>query len=109
MNARSIPRSAKFLCIATVGALLLMVVFRFAVYRHMYIGPDDPYGLSDVIEFLLGWLLIGLLGASVLWACVLLAKAPRDNWKAALCMLLVSGLVLALAVPLHTLAGKWAP
>jgi hypothetical protein len=109
MNSLPLPRSAKFLCIACVSALLLMVVFRFAIYRHMYIGPDDPYGLSDIIEFLLGWLLIGILGASALWACVLLLKAPRNNWKAALVMMVVAGLVLALAVPLHTLAARWAP
>lgn len=99
---------AVILGIATVGALLVMVGFRFAVYGHMYIGPDDPHGLSDVIDFLLGCLLIGLLGASALCAVVLLVKGPREKRAAAVRLLALSAAILALAEPLHTLAAKWA-
>lgn len=33
---------------------IIRLVFRAFFYADMYIAPNDPYGISDVIELLLG-------------------------------------------------------
>lgn len=47
------PKLAKTLGAITAAVLLSGLFFRFAIYRHMYIGPNDAYGVSDTIELLL--------------------------------------------------------
>ncbi|MFT4174565.1 MAG: hypothetical protein QM639_18510, partial [Rhodocyclaceae bacterium] len=102
------PRLAKFLGISTVATLGVFLVFRFAVYRHMYIAPNEPYGISDVIELLLGLGLVVVLGASLIAAIALAVCGPRENRVAAGWLLGTCLLVAALVDPLHSLAAKWA-
>jgi hypothetical protein len=99
---------AKSLGVASLGLFAAGLVFRFAIYRHMYLASGDPYGISDIIEFLLGWALIVVLGASVSVALVLGVKGPRSNRVGAAWLLGVCVLVVALLKPLHTLAARWA-
>jgi hypothetical protein len=99
---------AKALGTSSVIVFAIGLAFRAFIYGSMYIAPGDPYGFSDVIEFLLAWLLIGLLVASALTALVLVVRGPRINRVAAgWLMFLVAALVL-LASPLHELAARWA-
>lgn len=44
MNASSSLKIAKRFGIASVSLFAAGLLFRFAVYRHMYIAPDAPYG-----------------------------------------------------------------
>lgn len=94
-----------FICGLQFGAGLL---FRFAIYRHMYIAPDAPFGISDLIEAVLGFVLIGALGVAALAALAMLACGPQENRVAALWLLALCVGIVALAGPLHTLAAKWA-
>ena len=103
------PRLAKLLSAAAITALVVMLAFRFAVYRHMYIAPGDPYGISDIVEFLLGLGLMFVLGISVIAAIALAVRGPKDNRIAAGWLLGVCILVAVIVEPLHTLAAKWAP
>lgn len=103
------PRLAKVLAAAAIGTLFVVLAFRFAVYRHMYIGPDDPHGISDIIELMLGCLLIGVVGIATLASIALAIKGPRQNRVAAGGLLLVCVLIAALVEPLHALAARWAP
>jgi len=103
------PQLAKFLGISAATMLLVGVVFRFAVYRHMYIAPGDPYGISDVIEFILGIGLMVILSVSALAALVLAIRGPRENRIAAAWLFGSCALIVMLVEPLHTLAARWAP
>lgn len=101
-------RLAKILGSSAIAMLLVVLVFRFAVYRHMYIAPGDPHGISDIIVLLLGLGLMGVLGVSFVAAIALAVRGPRDNRIAAGWLLGVCVLVAVVVEPLHTLAAKWA-
>jgi len=103
------PQLAKFLGTSAATMLLVVVVFRFAVYRHMYIAPGDPYGISDVIEFLLGIALMVVLAISCVVALVLAIRGPRENRIAAAWLFSSCALIVVLVEPLHMLAARWAP
>jgi hypothetical protein len=109
MNPFFRPALAKWLGGATLALFAFGLFFRFAVYRHMYIGPEDPYGISDVIEFLLGCVLLAALAVSVLGAVALAVKGPRKNRVAAAWLFGTCISVVVLLVPLHNLAAKLAP
>ena len=99
---------AKALGTSSVIVFATGLAFRTFIYGRMNIAPGDPYGFSDVIEFLLGWVLIGLLVASALAALILVVRGARSNRIAAgWPMFLVAALVL-LASALHELAARWA-
>jgi len=102
------PLLVKILALASVGLFLVGLVFRFAIYRHMYIAPDAPFGISDLIEAGLGFLLLGALGLSVVVAIAMLTRGPHENRVAAAWLLALCTTIILLLVPLHTLAAKWA-
>jgi hypothetical protein len=102
------PRLAKVLSALAITGLVVVLLFRFAVYRHMYIAPGDPYGISDVIELLLGLGLMFVLGVSFIAAIALAVRGPKENRIAAGWLLGVCILVAVAVDPLHTLAAKWA-
>lgn len=93
------------------ASLILFVVgllFRLAIYGQMYIGPDDAYGLSDIIELLLGWVLVVVLVATAVSALILLTKGPKANRITSMWLLLMCGAIVASVGPLHNLAARWA-
>ena len=102
------PRLAKVLSASSITGLVVVLVFRFAVYRHMYIAPGDPYGISDIVELLLGLGLMCVLGISLIAAIALAVRGPKENRIAAGWLLVVCVLVAVVVEPLHTLAAKWA-
>lgn len=103
------PRLAKYLGVISGGLFAAGLLFRFAIYRHMYIAPDAPFGISDVIVAVLGFALIGALALASVIAIAMLARGPRQN-RVAAGWLLASCVAIALLLePLHTLAAKWAP
>lgn len=102
------PNLAKILAAAAVITLAVGLLFRFAIYRHLYIGPNDPYGISDIIELLLGLVLLTVLAVSALAAVALVLRGPCENRVAASWLFLVCIAIVVLAGPLHSLAAKWA-
>jgi hypothetical protein len=99
---------SRCLLVACLGIFLFGLFFRLVIYSRMYIAPGDPYGLSDVIEFLLGWLLIGLLALSVVVSLFLVIKGPREPRLAGTWLGGVVLLIVLLVRPLHDLAVRWA-
>lgn len=98
------------LAIAVVLSAQFAVVigFRAFVYADMYIAPDAPYGISDIIELVLGVVLLALGAVAVVTALTLMARGPKSNRVAGA---LLGSLVLVLAVvldPLHDAAAKWS-
>ncbi len=100
--------------IALVVAVVLsaqfaaVIGFRAFVYADMYIAPDAPYGISDVIELVLGVVLLALGAVAVVIALTLMARGPKSNRVAGA---LLGSLVLVLALvldPLHNAAAKWS-
>ena len=77
------PPLAKFLGTTAITLFITGLVFRFAVYSHMYIAPDSAYGISDFIEFLLGIALIAVLVLALIAAVALTIRGPRENRIAA--------------------------
>ena len=108
MNTSSSLKIARRFGIASVSLFAAGLLFRFAVYRHMYLAPDAPYGVSDLVEFALGWALLLVLGATVLFAFVLAIKGPKPNRVAGAWLLFTCAAIAALVNPLHDLAAKWA-
>lgn len=104
MTGFQVSRWLSISCLALFGFSLF---FRAVLYSRMYIAPGDPYGLSDIIEFLLGSLLIGLLALSAIVAVVLGIRGPRANRIAAGWLVGVGFLIVGLAQPLHNLAAEW--
>lgn len=75
----------------------------------MYKAPNDPYGISDIIEFGLGVTLMGAIAVSLLGAVALAIRGPRDNRIAAAWLFGACVLISVLIEPLHALAARWAP
>jgi hypothetical protein len=99
---------ARLLSLSCVALLVVGLLFRAFLYRRIYIAPGDPYGLADLIEFGLGWLLAGLLVVSAIVSVLLAVRGPRHNRVAAVWLAVVIGGVAVSASPLHTLAARWA-
>ena len=102
-------RLAKILGASAVTLLVAILVFRFAIYRHLYIAPGDPYGFSDVIEFYLGCALVFVLAASALSAMALIVVGPRERRVAGGWLMGACAVITLLVLPLHNLAARYAP
>lgn len=101
-------RFSRWLSVSCLALFGFGLFFRAVLYSRIYIAPGDPYGLADIIEFGLGWLLIGLLAISVIVALVLAIKGPRNNRIAAAWLAGSVLFIVVLVQPLHNLAAKWA-
>ncbi|WP_415898525.1 hypothetical protein [Neptuniibacter sp. QD48_11] len=77
----------------SISLFSFMLFFRAFVYADMYIAPNDPYGISDTIELLLGFLFLLLSIFSGVVALVLLLKGVKQS-KLAACGLIGLHLVL---------------
>jgi hypothetical protein len=102
------PRLARILATLSVAMFLVVIGFRALIYKHMYIAPNEPYGISDVVEFLLGCALLATLGLSVITALVLAVRGPKTNRMWALVLLVIATLALVAYDPVHTLAAQWS-
>lgn len=84
--------------------LVLMLAFRAFWYEGIYIAPEDPYGLADVIELLLGLIFLLLMTVSVLVALVLLFRGLPQTRKAGLILIVWCVLLFMARDPLRHLA-----
>ncbi len=95
-----------------MGALCLahvigMLVFRAFIYADMYKAPEDPYGISDIIEFLLGCVFLVFLAVSVLLSIILFFRGNVQSKKSAAFLVLFCVVLFASYIPLHQLAAGW--
>lgn len=85
---------------ALVGGGLL---YRAIAYKSIPVAPGEPYGIGDVVEFLLYFTLIGSSVLTLLAAGVLSAAASLRNWPA-IAALIWAGL---LALPAYLLLHRY--
>ena len=91
-----------------LAVYLFMLYFRAFIYADMYIAPGDPYGVSDIIEFILGSLMGVLIIASCIVSFLLLINGnAQSKISASLLVLLCLALYLAFS-PLHNMAAKYS-
>jgi hypothetical protein len=101
-------RIALAIAVILFAQFAVVIGFRAFVYADMYIAPDAPYGISDVIELVLGVVLLALGGVAIITSLTLIARGPKSN-RVAGALLGSFALLLALVLdPLHTAAAKWS-
>jgi hypothetical protein len=100
-------KTAIVLAVLSIALFAFMLYFRATIYAEMYIAPDEPYGISDIIEFLLGCLFIALSGVSGIVALVLFFRGAKQS-KISACGLIVLHATMYVSFgPLHTLAANY--
>jgi len=93
---------------ACLAMYLFMLYFRAFIYADMYIAPGDPYGISDIIEFIVGSLMGVLFIASCIVSVLLLINGnAQSKISATLLVLLCLALYFAFS-PLHNMAAKYS-
>ncbi len=85
---------------------IIRLVFRAFFYADMYIAPDDPYGISDVIELLLGAAFLFVIAVAAIIALVLLIRGQHQTRKAAAMLIAFQGFLLLSYSQLHDLAAR---
>ncbi|MBV1928534.1 MAG: hypothetical protein KUG81_03375 [Gammaproteobacteria bacterium] len=90
----------------TLVLFIFMLAFRAFIYADMYIAPDEPYGISDIIEYLLGCVFLALTVMSVTLSVILLFKGSTQSKRAGVCLVLFCGLLFMSYSPLHDIAAR---
>jgi len=83
-----------------------MLVFRAFIYADMYIAPEDAYGISDLIELLLGAFFLVFLTVSILFSVVLFFKGNAQSKKSALYLVLFCLVLFFAYSPLHSIVAQ---
>ncbi|EGR4437033.1 hypothetical protein DDN22_18515 [Vibrio cholerae] len=86
--------------------LVFMLVFRGAVYAEMYIAPDAPYGVSDIIELFLYMIFLLLLSVSIFLSIFLLIRGSSQSKKSGFLLVLFCITLYQVQGPLHQYAAK---
>ncbi|QFT12955.1 hypothetical protein FIV04_23730 (plasmid) [Vibrio sp. THAF190c] len=84
-----------------------MLVFRAAIYPGMHIAPEDPYGLSDIVEFLLTIVVLVLMLVSSISSLILLVRGNLQSKKSAVALLFLCVAIYFSYEPLHKIAANW--
>ena len=74
----------------------------------MYLAPGDPYGISDIIEFLIFIVFLAVLFVSVLSSFYLLIRGHSQSKKSAAGLLIVCTVLFFSYSPLRNLVARWA-
>jgi len=90
----------------TFSLFAFMLYFRAYIYADMYIEPDAPYGISDIIEFLLGCIFLLLMVASVTLAITLFAKGSVQSKKSGALLVVFCAVLFLIYSPLHNIAAS---
>ena len=89
-------------CALVCGGL----VYRATVYESIPVAPGDPYGLGDVLELLLYFILIGSSALTLLTALVLSVVPSLRNWRTVAALIGAGLLALPAYFLLHTYAAR---
>lgn len=90
----------------TFSLFAYMLYFRAYVYAGMYIEPDAPYGISDIIEFLLGCIFLLLMVASVTLTIALFIKGSSQSKKSGALLVMFCVVLFFAYSPLHNIAAR---
>lgn len=81
------------------------LLFRGTLYHRLPVAAGDPYGLGDIIELLIYFVLIGTSLCTLLLALVVIA---RPAWRDRLCITILLGAAL-LPLPVYYLLHAHVP
>ena len=107
MNLTKGSKIVIVLSVLSVIQFLFMLYFRAAIYADMYIAPDEPYGISDIIELLLGCIFILLSVVSGIVAIVLLIRGAKQSRVFAGFLIVLHVILYVIFGPLHILAANY--
>jgi len=96
-----------FLAIVSLSLFIFMLYFRAAIYAGMYIEPDAPYGISDIIEFLLGCLFMLLSLISGITALILFFRGAKQSKIFSCGLIFLHVCLYASFNTLHNLAANY--
>ena len=86
--------------------LVFMLYFRMFVYADMYIAPNEPYGISDIIELFLYLVFLLLLAVSVGLSIILLVKGSPKSKKSGFLLVFFCIILYVIESPLHHFAAR---
>ena len=104
VHRETIAKSMAAMCVRLLAAMLC---FRAFFYSHMHLEPGAPMGASDLVELVLGVLLLLAVAGAALSAGWLALKGRRERRIAARVSAVVAAVVLS-AGPRHSLVARWA-
>ncbi|QUX92482.1 hypothetical protein CYL31_14215 [Marinomonas sp. A3A] len=107
MNLTKGSKVVVVLAVLSIVLFLYMLYFRAFIYADMYIAPDEPYGISDIIELLLGsvFILLSLVSGVVSLALFIRGATQSKVWAVGL---VVTHAIMYLSfVSMHALAASY--
>lgn len=83
-----------------------MLAFRAFIYPKMYIAPNDPYGISDLIELGLYCLFLIITSISLLEVGLILWKGDKKLIKHVIYLIALYVILYSLWDFLHSLVAR---
>lgn len=99
-------KAALWMGMIIFSLFIFMLVFRAFIYAGMYIEPGAPYGVSDIIELLLGSVFSVLIAISVFLAGALLVKGSVQSKKSGIFLIVFCGVLFVAYTPLHNIMAR---
>ena len=97
---------SKILIGANVVACLFGLIFRATLWWVIPVAPNEPYGLGDVIELAIYFLILAIAAFSLLWALALFVIPAIRDLKLGVILFVVSVGSPVAYYFLHTLVPK---
>ncbi len=88
------------------GWFLFMLAFRAFFYADMYKAPEDPYGISDILELVMGMVFYALLSISLVTSLVLLFRGMPKTKKFAGGLIVFCIVLFLTFPPLHDIMAR---
>lgn len=107
MNLTKGSKVVVVLAVLSIVLFLYMLYFRAFIYADMYIAPDEPYGISDIIELLLGAVFILLSLVSVVVSLVLFIRGTTQSKVWAVGLVVTHAIMYLSFTSMHALAASY--
>jgi hypothetical protein len=101
-------RFGRRVLIASLGVLIWCLAFRMLIYARLPIGPGDPYGIADMLEWFFGMTLVLLAGLCFALGAFLVLRRSLGSLRFGLLLLVVGGAAPVLYGWLHPYAARLA-
>lgn len=106
VRSRLLSIAAAVLSAACVLLLLAVLVFRATLYWHLPVAPGEPYGIADLLEFLLGLCLLFFAALAIGLGVILILDRRLGLRRHGVLLLIVGIASAAAAMLLHPLVAK---
>ena len=107
MNLTKGSKVVLVLDVLSIALFLYVLYFRAFIYADMYIAPDEPYGISDIIELLLGAVFILLSLVSMIVSLVLFIRGASQSKVWAECLVITHAVMYLSFTSMHALAASY--